>query len=59
MPQIFQGRPGFPADRGAVRADPTRYPVGNRVRGAAVFYRLRYPPKVSKEEWLAEKSESR
>jgi large subunit ribosomal protein L33 len=33
----------------SVRADPTRYPSRNRVRGAAVFCRLRYSPEVSRE----------
>ena len=32
----------------AVHADPKRYPCRDRVRGAAVFYRLRYPPKVAR-----------
>jgi hypothetical protein len=59
---MVQGSPVlglFAPAPGAVHADPTRYPCRDRVRGAAVFYRLRYPPKVSREEWLAEKSESR
>jgi hypothetical protein len=56
---MFQRGPPFRAL--ARRFVPIRRAIllGNRVRGAAVFYRLRYPPEVSKEEWLAEKSESR
>jgi hypothetical protein len=46
---------------GAERFEPIRRAilVRNRVRGAAVFCRLRYSPEVYRPEWLAEKSESR